>query len=404
MITALSWLGSSLRSGLAGGVYSAHARLPGTTISGGTRYLILAEPPYSQTGLLNFGRFSNQRQQLLEALALANATGRTLLAPAFAACPLMPLAVLYDLDAAAAAGARTQPASQLRAACSGTGVVRLALSNGGDDRFSWWQTPFVWGGLSWSVVTDFSTAVADAPPHLAYLAARTAASRSAPVYQTLITHTPPWIGLAAMPWWLAHYSTGADSCVLIEAPFFRVNLAAIPGAFESAVRALVPAQPLAAAVDRWFAVQNLQSYQVVAIHLRLGDMSVGWSEFVPKACARLDDAQEAFAPITDFISRLALTRSPVILASDELDAPCAQALAHHLASYAATRVVLVRPADFQGDTLQPPDDCSAAILVHEALAQSAAFIGIRASSFTNAIHQIRLLRHGASPETSLLLE
>jgi hypothetical protein len=213
------------------------------------------------------------------------------------------------------------------------------------------------------------------------------------------------MGQATLPWWLSRYSTGsADSCVLIEAPFFKVNLAAIPGAFESAVRALVPAPPLAAAVGRWFAAQHLLPHRVVAIHLRLGDMAVGWNAFVPNACANLDNAQYAFGSITDFIARLALSRAPVLLASDELDSPCAQALAHHLASDAASRVVLVRPADFLIDQHTSLDDCSAALLVHEALAQSAAFIGISSSSFSAAIHQIRLLRHGASPDTSLLLE
>ena len=409
-LAVISWLRSSLRAGhVGGGADRGAARVPGDrSAGGGARYLVLADPPRSPSGLLQFGRFSNQRQQLLEALALANATGRTLLAPGLAACSLTPLGVLYDLDAAAAAGARLRPAAQIRAACGDAGVVRLALSNVGGSRLAWWQTPFAWAGLSWPVAADFSAAVAAAPPHLTYLAARSAAPRTTPVYQTLVTQPPPfpWLGLAALPWWLARYSTGsADSCVLVEAPFFAVNLAAVPGAFEAAVRALAPAPPLAAAVGRWFATHNLQPHRVVAVHLRLGDIAAaGWSAFVSDACTRLDDVQHAFAPITDFIARLALSRAPVLLASDELDAPCAQALARHLASDPATRVVLVQPADFQDGRLPPIDDCSAAILVHETLAQSAAFIGIRASSFSAAIHQIRLLRHGASPETSLLLE
>jgi len=105
-----------------------------------------------------------------------------------------------------------------------------------------------------------------------------------------------------------------------------------------------------------------------------------------------------------FIASLAAEQLPVVLASDDLASPCTQALARHFGN--RTRLVVVDPADAAaaaGDGL-PRDDCVDAQLVQEALALSAAFIGVKASSFSAAVNQIRLVRHALAPQTTMLFE
>ena len=365
------------------------------------------------------GRWSNQRQIVLEAVVLAGVTGRTLLLPPLTACPSAPLAELFDFGALAAAGVDALPAADYVQCAQ---AERVALASGAASE-EIGGVEFHMAGLPWRVQADFSGAVATMPPPLAAYAAPGADPRDAPVYAALLPYasarvvTPAHFGSAAMPAWLQSYRPAAAavaSCALLAHPFFAVNLAALPGAFEAAVRALQPAPWLAQAASAWLAHHALAPHRLVAVHVRLTDMANDvWSPFAA-ACvrdARGDAASPGAVPglaaLSAFLSERALESLPVVVASDDLSSPCAQAVLAHFS--ARTRVVVLRELreeDAPGLQLaisgHAPDDCSAFSFMHEILAQSAAFIGMRSSTFSAAVHQIRELRHGHANSTLLL--
>ena len=423
-----SWLASSNRTSsiVSGAGWWPRSQPRDSGAGEGARYLVVAAPGGEAAawaaedaaraeagrsgGLLSFGRYSNQRQSLLEALVLARISGRTLLVPRLAACPRTPLHSLFALDARAG-GARVQPATAtaLRAACSA--AERVALTSGrASDRLARWLSPFAYAGLAWPVVddADFSAAVLAMPPLFAHLVTRRAASRAEPVYQHLVTQREPiqmGFGSAALPWWLAQYApaNGAASCALIETPFFAVNLATLPGELEEAVLALAPAAVISQAVLDWYSARDLEPLRVVAIHARMTDMvSRDWSQTNAACLDAVTAGHEpaAFALMSAFIASWAGANLPVVLASDDFASPCAVALARHFAN--RTRLVLFSPDDVSIG--QSRDDCVNAQLVQEVLALSAVFIGSKESSFSAAINQIRVVRHAQAHETTLLLE
>jgi hypothetical protein len=271
--------------------------------------------------------------------------------------------------------------------------------------------------VDWRLQSNFSSAAAAMPPSLARLAqpadgSRGAADpRDAPVYSELI----PWcwarstalteFGDGAMPWWLR--GAGADAtCALLSRPYLAVNMAALPGAYETAVRAVRPVSWVGDAARDWFSSHGLEPHAVVAVHLRLTDMAMdNWSTFAA-ACVRDAGGAPALAQLSQFVAARALERAPVVLASDDLGSPCAAAVRAHFA--ARTRVVVLqglRAADAQPPAhAGPVNDCVDALFVQEVLAQSAAFVGVHASSFSGAVHQQRIARLGYPLNSSLLLD
>jgi len=374
------------------------------------RYLVLTRN--------NFGRYSNQRDVLLDALALAAFTGRVLLADPPPACRGGALDYAYDAAILSSAlGITLAPADAVtvRALCgsaSRAALVTPAAVRHGD----WSAAPpaaVSWADLDWPLVdTAVDAASAAAVPAALASFATAAGAYTSPTYRDLrnpgmADEMAQYLAPAALP----YHARAASSatCLALSIPFYAVNVALMPGQWERAAAALRPPRWLAEAVDQWFAARELspQSAPLLALHVRLGDnLKRGVRGLVRPWVDRCDAAETRAAAVEEvraFAAARGLARAPIVYASDEPRHDCTLAL---LAAFPDSPHHLVESPDAGAPALrgrQVHDDCLQSQFIQEVLARSGAFFGSALSTFSTAVHQIRVLMHSQPLNSTLFL-
>ena len=451
---------------------------------GGAVSVLPARRAYLIVTKATYGRYSNQREALLEAIALANFSGRTLVLPApLAATRESTFDRAYDVDALkAAAGVEValsvgHDTKSLLALC-GSRYIVVNTGRAAGQPWGAHDSLANFRGVTSRVVdvTALPELAGAIPPALRPYATAPGVYRS-PAYRALRTphmerRIGSFLGPALLPYYLrASAASGDAKCVAMRSTFFGVNTAVMPGAFEAAVEGLRPPPWLARAVSQWLSARGItrgiasageELVLPIALHIRLTDqarrhgaLGIGLAE----RCMRAETRGAVVADIQRFVQRHARAQGTrqtmVLLASDDPGSDCIVAL---LASFPpATRVWMVeapgrsgggggerggggggsssaadrRPArpkrsssgssrssrgkrlaaqDSTGIGIPPAlrghlplDECLAAQFIQEILATSAVFLGSNFSTFSSAVHQIRVVRHHHAPATSLLL-
>lgn len=215
-----------------------------------------------------------------------------------------------------------------------------------------------------------------------------------------------------------------EKCIILGRNFFSVNFGRIPGTFESAINEIIPHPTIRIQVDQFLIRQKLsrgnlredsllnyinsngtknmdtKNYRYVplphsgrpflGIHLRMKDFLTDANHISFGAeCNR--NPEKLLIQVEQLITKY--RTEIIVLATDDYAVPCARALR---SKYPDT--ILLQDA-----SIYEPKSCKAALMDQEILGTSEAFIGDSRSSFSQAIHQIRLVRHGRAPESSVWL-
>ena len=369
----------------------------------------------------DFGRYSNQREVLLETLALALFAGRDVAVDPPPACRGGGLGYAYDVPALEAAlGVRVLadgPSAAAAAHCAGA-TGRGALLTPVAGRHGGWGAPgsFVsWAGLSWPVLdagTD-SDAAAAVPPNLLAQFGSAETAFGAPAYRDLRNpdmayELPAYLGPPGLPAYVA--SAAAPTCLALSVPFYAVNVALMPGAYERAAAALRPVPWLAAAAEAWLESRGLPrrpgmgGLRVAALHVRLTDNLRRGVKSGRPWVDRCDDAatrEGAVAEVRAFFEARGLLGATVLFATDDAASPCTAALLDAF-STAPARIFVDRPDGDAAPRVQD-GDCLHSQFIQEVLARSDAFFGSALSTFSTAVHQIRVLQHARPLNSSLML-
>lgn len=375
----------------------------------------------------DFGRYSNQREVLLETLALASYSGRDVAADPPPACRGGGLGYAYDvlsLEAALGVHVFADGAAAAAAAYCASEISRGALLTPLAGRHGGWGAPgtmVTWAGLPWPVVNASALAAKSftgATPQQTLLERFGTAERAyaAPVYRDLRNpamafELPAYLGPSNLP----EYSASASSagCIALSVPFYAVNVAVTPGAYERAATALRPVPWLAAAVDAWLDARSLPrapgqgGAPVVAMHVRLTDNLRRGVKSGRPWVDRCDDATtrvSAVAEVRTFFESRGLFGATVLFATDDAASPCIAALLDAFAN-APARIFVDRPngPDGEADPRVQAGDCLHSQFIQEVLARSDAFFGSALSTFSTAVHQIRVLQHNRPLNSSLML-
>jgi hypothetical protein len=214
-----------------------------------------------------------------------------------------------------------------------------------------------------------------------------------------------YLAPAALPF----YARAASSatCLALNMPFYAVNVPLMPGHWERATAALRPPRWLSAAVADWLAARALAPRAALALHVRLGDnLNRGvrgpvrpWVD----RCNSVETRAAAIEEVRAFAAARGLERAPIIYASDEPHANCTLTL---LAAFPDSPHFLVEAPDADAPSMrghEVRDDCLQSEFIQEVLANSGAFFGCALSTFSTAVHQIRVLTHGHALESTLFL-
>ena len=369
------------------------------------RVLILVEP--------NHGQFSQSRESLLEAAALAAHTNRTLVARSFTRACKAPLSQLFTLGSPTA-GATLLDETALSDAPGLCGDDALYIVH--DASHALYRDgiikpppegPLFWKGQNWTVRTiswllalesnngmiisdgkmltgSSSTSSDDGifPPTLLDTRARTFQ-----VYADLAAR------LATLP----------NRCVAIHALFFSVDWHSLHDTFRTAVQSLQPAPGLTFAVTEWIAYHGLADQLIVGVYLRGQD--------VAGACRRNQGSGTVGkvtgkAPIVSAIAAalrattamsLDGKRPAIVLASDDREGRCATLLQNAFPS----EVILITLAP--SAVASGRDRCFEAAFAQEVLARTDAFVGSADSEYSAAVHWSRVFRYGAHSNSTLWL-
>ena len=201
---------------------------------------------------------------------------------------------------------------------------------------------------------------------------------------------------------------GNHRCIVIGRNFYSLNWARIPKEFNEIHKELQPNPTIRADVLE-FLLQNelIDSSSdpsrptvlpFVAIHLRMGDFvskeahhsfGVTCNRNPENLSIQVQDASESVKKKHGIES----PRVPIVLATDDYSSTCA----NHLRKTFPSLIVLEGASRFHGRS------CRAALFDQEVLGASAFFFGDQKSTFSQAIHQIRTLRHLKEVETTVWL-
>ena len=380
-------------------------------------------PAYVVITSTDYGRFGNQREGVLEGIALSKFSRRSLLVAPLTSCDRRyPPSSMIDLEAVKnGTGVDVLDITSLKQVCSnGTRAVLLTALK--KDWGKAGSTVDI-GGMSWTVIDIQEEVAAGRAPRLPRALARfneSSALRTSPVYRDLVmpTMTNRFIGYfvspAELPLWV---KSSTYTCIAMDRPFYAVNLAVMPGAYAAAAGSFLPPQWLMSVADAWCAEQGVDPQTSVALHMRLTDM-VGASMVAggfAQLCAQDSTRPALVAEVRAFFDTAlrGANGSPrplrhVLFASDEPKSACVRDLIGIFPPGATRLPIDDLPSWLEKSTLPgvherlPLPDCMFAQLVQELLARSVAFMGSKDSTFSIATHQGRVLRYGHAVNSSLL--
>ena len=313
--------------------------------------------------------------------------------------------MVFDAAAAAAVlGVGIVSSRGLEAACGGA-AGRAAL-----------QTPLWpsseniggWRGLDWPQVLPDAAAYDATPADLLAAYGRADGVFTSPVYRDLrnpglSVMIERYLASPALP---AFVRDSSAACLLIGNPFYAVNVALMPGQFERAAAALRPVPWLDAAVEEWL---GADAGAVIAVHLRLTDMiGHGAAPVWGDRCADASTRAAAIAELRAFIAKHGLLHAATVLlfATDDAAAECSRAVLAAVPS--ATVRLLDAPAPgsltaLAGRAPLGESGCLLPEFIQEALARrSQIFFGSSLSTFSTAVHALRVARYGRALNTSWL--
>ncbi len=363
-----------------------------------------------------YGRISNAKISLVEILALALASNRTAVIPKLEECGADGVEASFDALFDPAAFGRIAAVSvggyDVARACRGDSAVYL-----GSASFSAPPPSVEYAGVAMRGVDPLAIAP-PAPPHPAALGGPDTAA-AAVAGEPYSSHFAPGLRADA-----ARYMKDGtlpdkvlareETCVILSRNFLSVNMARLPAAFAEVHAHLVPHPSIRAEVDAFMLRHELLAAPptgagaaafapFVAVHLRMKDFltDAGHRSF-GAACNAAPDL--LVGHVRDMMAQWGAgagaggsgqpaAAPKLVVATDDYSVPCAARLRKEFPS-----AILLRDASrFLAAS------CKAALFDQEVLAASAAFIGDGKSSFSQAIHQIRTLRHGKPPASTLWL-
>lgn len=346
-----------------------------------------APPRYLIVHSMGYGRYSNNRASLVEALGLANFTGRTLVAPPLTGCPGGQLHALFDVGAAGIIERATLP--DLRGLCGDNGTAVLQLPHGKEFQRDgvWWRNV--------RPMTEYPLTARGVPPELRRFVSRSpvAAPPYVPFFPREYRNDVQLFLLdALLPLRLQREPA---RCLLLPSLYLTMNWALMGPSFARATAALRPSPALDALVTEWFSAHAVPPHGALGVHLRISGMATRRTGFKHDCEARPQFVVRNVSRLRAAVTPPPPPRpggrggaAPVLVASDSFHSKCARAV---IAAFPrAVRVVPPFPAAH----------CGAAAFVHEVLGKTAAFVGNGESSFSAAVHAIRTLRHGHDPATS----
>ena len=321
-----------------------------------TSYLVYASASY--------GRYSNNRMTIVEAIGLAIYTNRTLIAPALGGCPRGQLRRLYDVHRARIR--ELTNAQDLRPICGDTGVAVWRGKQAG--------ASVLYRGVVFRVMrplTEYPVNVRGLDSHMQRAVTRTGLAALPPYDRYFprayaVKDIPIFMADPLLPVRLARVT---ERCLLLATTFMNVNWAVMPSTYKEASAALHPSAGLEDRVATWFHTHSVTPHAAVGVHLRIGDLAKQ-----PSGLARDCERDPSF--VVRNISHLlaALPRSaksqPLLIASDSFASRCTRA------------VLKAFPHHVRIDPPFPSRHCAAAAFVHEVLGRTAGLVGNGVSTFS----------------------
>ena len=390
--------------------------------------LLSSLPPLRRRYLISsaiyYGRISNAKLSLAELLGLARALNRTAVVPKLDECGSdgadSSFDVLFDATALSREGALSLASFDVARECGGEGAAAF-VSVGGGSQFDGPPAGSTvdFGGLRLPAfrargLAPTTPEEAVRPGAVEGGGALAAAARAAaeplegPFFSGPATagealrdplfarYFAPGTAAEALPRFMVEpllpdkLARRGEACLVLSRTFLSLNWARLPQAFAEVGRELQPHAAVRADAEELLARHGLARRAFLAVHLRMGDFltDAGHASF-GVACNR------APALLTDRLRAL-LDSEPalagagggaegpsVVLATDDYNSACAAALRR-----AFPGALMLRDAS-RFSALS----CRAALVDQEVLARGAVFVGDAKSTFSQAVHQIRTLRH-----------
>lgn len=369
-------------------------------------------------GYLVYGAFSasgytNRKIQLMEAMAMALASNRTLLVPWL--CEQEPVTYLFD---AARLRERVgviedttiwrhpsekfEPDVQLDHICGPEGV-QVLLPSSFDSRPPQLEVKGNFRGVRWTGVKSQALTVAGSSsrpsrrnqPEAAAVANR---HREYPYFEDFNAELAEATILRSnqdseLLLKLTGPSLSGARCLYVDHVFYSFHLGLVADLWPRLHAALLPSVSAERHVNEWMAQRGLEHGNFISVHIRLDDM-VPWSE-ATKACHKDQSRSGVFRDaLLTLIRRLGLSNSyKVALATEDFQSPCVKALESEFPG-----VVHVDLAKAKARS------CWAAQHIQEVLGHGAAFVGTGRSSFSASIGWIRKYRYAFPANTTLLLD
>ena len=307
---------------------SLAARAASFTLDPATKILIVTEPDY--------GRFTNNKIGVMEALGLAMHTNRSLILPPFPKCDVGPKD-LWNLGAIAHTTGVTvlqdRTNMDLSALCGGNGTLVWYSSIVG------WEVKSppegargtrVWRGVTWDV-RESQTLPFDAstiPSELLPYTRSDYPHRDVHPYSTYFTDRVKRIDL---PQFMTDGSFHArvaalpDRCVIVPVLYLNLNWAALPGLFEPVVASFQPSPELEMEVGAFFRNSGVPPFKAVAVHLRMGDIAAGFQHGFGHNCV-VHGAGFVIDTLRGLQRAYGGADYPLLVASDDYESPCVVAI------------------------------------------------------------------------------
>ena len=376
---------------------------------------------YLISSAINYGRISNAKLSLVELLGLARALNRTAIVPKLDACGSdgadSSFDVLFDATALSHEGALSLSSFDVARECGGEGAAAFVSVGGGQD--SEFDGPPTGATLNFGGLQIPSFRAHDLAPKTAGEAAQSGATESDGTMAALPRFTGPYFSGPATsdqalsdPHFTRYYAPRlaaavlprqmvepllpdklarrGEGCLVLSRTFLSLNWARLPHVFTEVGRELQPHAAVRANAEELLVRHGLAQRAFISVHLRMGDFltDVGHISF-GVACNSeptllTNRLRSLLTSESEFADAGTSEEARIVLATDDYTSACARAVQREFPSMLmlrdASRFVAL--------------SCRAALVDQEVLARGAFFVGDSRSSFSQAVHQIRTLRHG----------
>jgi hypothetical protein len=319
---------------------------------------------------------SNQRFGLLDAIALAVISQRSLVIPSHSRYCGSSLFEIYDFDRLQPLVTVVEDRSFNYSLCDSEGQYLVYESRLQSLEGALCSSPGIGEGQTFSDIVWHLTSTKKLPKHstdysMVDLFTKSPYDQFPPYFQAHDLRE-----FMTDPFFPVSIQQVNFSCIMIQGLYLSFNWVEAPSLLSTIQASLLPSKSISSAVDRFFANHSIISHSYVGVHIRSFQ-----SNFV-RTC--LENRDQIFAVVNELITSTGSTNDTLLYGIDHMDASkaCIQTL-----SPLFERSIEISSGAFN------PESCNEAAFVQEVLAMSTAFMGNEISTFSITVNQMRIARY-----------